>query len=48
MAETVQYYLERMVPELEDLEQKRLFNKVSIGKSIVFCLKYLADLIETS
>ena len=28
MAETVQYYLERMVPELEDLEQKRLFNKV--------------------
>ncbi|CAG8466738.1 2617_t:CDS:2 [Paraglomus occultum] len=34
MAETVQYYLERMVPELEDLEQKRLFNKSEI-KQIV-------------
>ncbi|CAG8509378.1 159_t:CDS:10 [Ambispora leptoticha] len=30
MAETVQYYLEQMVPELEDLEQKKLFTKAEI------------------
>lgn len=29
MAETVQYYLEQMVPELEDLERKEIFTKVS-------------------
>ncbi|KAI8371436.1 U3 small nucleolar RNA-associated protein 6-domain-containing protein [Radiomyces spectabilis] len=34
MADTVQFYLERMVPELEDLEKKGLFSKVEI-KSIV-------------
>ncbi|KAI9270413.1 hypothetical protein BDA99DRAFT_501694, partial [Phascolomyces articulosus] len=28
MAETVQYRLERMIPELEELERKGLFNKV--------------------
>lgn len=28
MAETVQYYLERMIPELEDLEIKGIFTKV--------------------
>lgn len=28
MAETVQFYLEQMVPELEDFEQKGLFTKV--------------------
>ncbi|CAG8461335.1 10171_t:CDS:10 [Ambispora gerdemannii] len=30
MAETVQYYLEQMVPELEDLEQKKIFTKAEI------------------
>ncbi|PKC59348.1 hypothetical protein RhiirA1_493130 [Rhizophagus irregularis] len=34
MAETVQYYLEQMVPELEDLERKEIFTKEEI-KSIV-------------
>ncbi|KAG9296416.1 hypothetical protein G9A89_015008 [Geosiphon pyriformis] len=34
MAETVQFYLEQMVPELEDLEQKNIFNKPEI-KSII-------------
>ncbi|RIA97455.1 U3 small nucleolar RNA-associated protein 6-domain-containing protein [Glomus cerebriforme] len=34
MAETVQYYLEQMVPELEDLEHKEIFTKEEI-KSIV-------------
>lgn len=28
MADNVQYYLEQMVPELEDLEKKGLFSKV--------------------
>jgi hypothetical protein len=28
MAETVQYYLERMIPELEDLEKHEVFSKV--------------------
>lgn len=28
MAETVQYRLERMIPELEEFERKGLFNKV--------------------
>ncbi|KAI9317650.1 U3 small nucleolar RNA-associated protein 6-domain-containing protein [Dichotomocladium elegans] len=34
MADTVQYFLEQMVPELEDLERKGLFSKAEI-KSIV-------------
>ncbi|CAG8688995.1 17119_t:CDS:2, partial [Dentiscutata heterogama] len=34
MAETVQYYLEKMVPELEDYERKELFSKQEI-KSII-------------
>ncbi|KAG2226810.1 hypothetical protein INT45_005775 [Circinella minor] len=34
MAETVQYRLERMIPELEEFERKGLFNKVEI-KSII-------------
>jgi hypothetical protein len=28
MADTVQFFLEGMIPELEDLEQKGLFTKV--------------------
>lgn len=28
MAESVQYYLERMIPELEGLEEKRIFTPV--------------------
>ncbi|CAM0143018.1 U3 snoRNP protein [Umbelopsis sp. WA50703] len=34
MADTVQFYLEQMVPELEDLEKKNLFSKIEI-KAIV-------------
>ncbi|CAO3681564.1 unnamed protein product [Umbelopsis ramanniana] len=34
MADTVQFYLEQMVPELEDLENKNLFSKTEI-KAIV-------------
>ncbi|KAJ1962279.1 U3 snoRNP protein [Dipsacomyces acuminosporus] len=34
MAEAVQYHLEQMVPELEDLERKKLFTKVEL-KAIV-------------
>ncbi|ORX70362.1 hypothetical protein DL89DRAFT_223395, partial [Linderina pennispora] len=34
MAETVQYHLEQMVPELEDLERKKIFTKVEL-KGIV-------------
>ncbi|GAB5585659.1 U3 snoRNP protein [Umbelopsis nana] len=34
MADTVQFYLEQMVPELEDLEKKNLFSKTEI-KAIV-------------
>ncbi|KAJ3331442.1 U3 snoRNP protein [Blyttiomyces sp. JEL0837] len=34
MAETVHFYLERMVPELEDLEQRGIFTKDEI-KAIV-------------
>ncbi|KAL1920616.1 uncharacterized protein VTP21DRAFT_993 [Calcarisporiella thermophila] len=34
MADTVQYYLEQMVPELEDLENKGIFSKAEV-KSIV-------------
>ena len=39
MAETVQYYLEQMVPELEDLERKEIFTKVSFNQkefSVIF------------
>lgn len=28
MAESVQYYLERMIPELEGLEKKKIFSPV--------------------
>lgn len=31
MAESVQYYLERMIPELEGLEKKHIFSPVSLG-----------------
>ncbi|KAI8886444.1 hypothetical protein K501DRAFT_244139 [Backusella circina FSU 941] len=34
MAETVQYYLERMIPELEDLEKHNVFSKTEI-KAII-------------
>ncbi|ORX93777.1 hypothetical protein K493DRAFT_284390 [Basidiobolus meristosporus CBS 931.73] len=34
MADTVQYHLENMIPELEDLEKKKIFNKEEI-RSIV-------------
>ncbi|CEP11760.1 hypothetical protein [Parasitella parasitica] len=34
MAESVQYYLERMIPELEELEKKNIFSAVEI-KSII-------------
>lgn len=31
MAESVQYYLERMIPELEGLEKKHIFSPVSLA-----------------
>lgn len=31
MAESVQYYLERMIPELEALEKKKIFTPVSLS-----------------
>lgn len=40
MADTVQFYLEQMVPELEDLENKNLFSKVCVVLLLVcegFC-----------
>lgn len=36
MAEQVQYYLERMIPELEALEKKHIFSPVSFFFIIFF------------
>ena len=45
MAETVQYRLERMIPELEEFERKGLFNKVkkkkSLDRSVLYRLLFL-------
>lgn len=39
MAESVQYYLERMIPELEALEKKHIFSPVSSFFSSFFFKK---------
>jgi hypothetical protein len=31
MADTVQFYMEEMIPEMRDLEQKKIFSKVGEG-----------------
>lgn len=36
MAESVQYYLERMIPELEGLEKKNIFSPVSVDQMLWF------------
>lgn len=43
MAESVQYYLERMIPELEALEKKNIFTPVGIFCFVFNVKKLMTD-----
>ena len=45
MAETVQYYLERMVPEIKDLEEREIFTKVCVERAGCYCQRQARRLI---